>query len=116
MRKENIIRLDSELGKRLGLTSDQFEYALVWDCRPSYLGVVRLQQLNQQALIDFFNRGKLIYSEIRICAPNSEVVELSKDYGYVMKQDVAGLPYLTDGDLKRAARQHIQELTNTVKE
>ena len=114
--RTSTIKLDDELGKRLGLTSDQFEDAFVWDCRPSYLGVVRLQQKNTEALIDFFNKGKVIYSAIRICSPNSEVIRLSKDYGYVMKRDPAGLPYLTDEDLKTASRQHIKELTSKAKQ
>lgn len=114
--KENTIKLNSELGKRLGLTSDQFEDAFAWDCRPSYIGFVRLKPLNQEALIDFFNKGKLIYSTIRICAPNSQVVELSKEYGYELKVDPAGIPYLTDDVSKTYSRQHIKELTDKVKQ
>lgn len=111
MKNEKIILLDSDKAKLLGLTSDKFDDAFIWDCRPSYLGIIRLQQKNQEALIDFFNKGKKIYSAIRICAPNSEVVKLAPEYGYEVKTDPAGLPYLTDETLKTASRQHIKELS-----
>lgn len=111
MKNEHTILLDSEKAQRLGLTSDKFDDAFIWDCRPSYLGVIRLCPKTQEALIDFFNRGKLIYSAIRICAPNQDIINLSADYGYELKTDPAGLPYLTDETLKIASRQHIKELS-----
>jgi len=116
MRSKNIILLDDEKAKKLSLTSDKFSDAFVWDCRPSYLGITRLEPLNQQALIDFFNDGKKIYSTIRICAPNSDVIKLGKEYGYELKYDRAGLPYLTDEASKTLSRQHIKELTQKVQQ
>ena len=113
--KSSTIRLDDELGKRLGLTSDQFDDAFVWDCRPHYLGVVRLRPKNQDALRNFFQLGSRIFSTIVIVAPTQDVLEMSKDFGYELKNDQAGTPYLTDESSKKLSRQHIEELTTTTK-
>jgi hypothetical protein len=105
---EKTIKLDSEPGKRLGLTSEDFEYALVWDCRPKYLGVVRLKPKHTSALKNFFELGKTIYSVIVISAPTQDIIDMSKDYGYELKKDPAGTPYLTDETLKIRQRQQKQ--------
>lgn len=113
--RDHIIRLDSELGTKLGLIKANFDDAFLWDCRPSYLGVIRLTPKNKEALEIFFNLGKNIYSTIRICAPTQDIIDMSKEYGYELKIDPAGLPYLTDETLKIASRQRLQELTSRVK-
>ena len=94
--KQSTIKLDDELAKRLALTHENFEDAFAWDCRPKYVALIRLRPKNHQALLNFFEAGQQIYSEIRICAPNQEIIDTSKDYGYELKKDPAGLPYLTD--------------------
>ena len=111
MRKEYTIKLDSELGKRLNLTSDQFEDAFAWDCRPAYIGFVRLKPKNGEALRRFFELGSRIYSTIVITAPSIAVIEMAKEYGYEYLSDAAGTPYLTDEDVKTCSRQHLAELT-----
>lgn len=113
--KQYTIKLDSELGKRLGLTSDKFEDAFAWDCRPKYLGFVRLRPRTKEALEEFFKIGSRIYSTIVITAPSSDVLEMAKSYGYKYKIDVAGTPYLTDEDVKIASRRHLKELTDKAK-
>lgn len=115
MQRNYTIKLDSELGKRLNLTSDQFEDAFAWDCRPAYLGFVRLRPKTKEALKRFFELGSKIYSTIVICAPLPDVYSMSKKYGYELKVDQAGLPYLTDESVKILSRQHIKELTTQAK-
>ena len=109
------IKLDSDLGKRLNLTSDQFEDAFAWDCRPSYLGFVRLKPKTPEALRRFFELGKDIYSTIVITAPTADIIEMSKEYKYEYKVDRTGVPYLTDEVSKTYSRQHLAELTGQVK-
>lgn len=103
--RSNIIHLDSELGKKLNLTSDQFVDAFAWDCRPKYIGIIRLVPRNQEALKTFFELGKEIYSTIVISAPRQDVIDMSKDYGYELKKDQAGTPYLTDAVSKKRSHQ-----------
>ena len=95
------ITLDSELGLRLGLTSADFEDAFIWDCRPKCLGVIRLKPRSKEALRNFFELGSKIHSVIEICCPLPDVLEMSKEYNYEYKVDVAGTPYVTDEKLKR---------------
>lgn len=111
-----IIKLNDELGKRLNLTSDQFEDAFAWDCRPSYLGFVRLKPKTEEALRRFFELGKNIYSTIVITAPTKDIIEMSKEYNYEYKIDVAGTPYLTDEDAKTCSRQHLAKITGQAKQ
>lgn len=113
--KSSTIKLDDELAKKLGLTSDMFEDAFVWDCRPAYLGVVRLVPKTKEALRNFFELGSKIYSTIVIVAPMPDVYSMSKKYGYELRMDPAGTPFLTDETVKTASRQHIKELTMTSK-
>lgn len=113
--KEHTIKLDSEHAKRLGLTSDKFDDAFIWDCRPAYLGVVRLKPKDEEALRTFFQLGSNIFSTIVITAPSKDVQDMSKEFGYELKVDPAGTPYLTDEASKMRSRQHIQELTSKAK-
>lgn len=113
--REFTIKLDSENGKRLGLTSDKFDDAFAWDCRPAYIGIVRLKAKNKEALREFFELGSKIYSTIVIAAPLPDVYSMSQKYGYELKVDPAGTPYLTDEISKTRSRQHIQELTSKAK-
>ena len=111
---KNIITINSEKGKLLGLTSDNFEDAFIWDCRPAYLGIVRLKPRSADGLKKFFDLGSKIYSTIIITAPDTDVEELSKYYGFEKKIDQAGLPYLTDETVKIISRQHTARLFQKV--
>lgn len=113
--KQYLIHIDSELGKKLELTSENFEYALVWDCRPKYLGVVRLQHRSLEGLRKFFEAAKNIYSTIVITAPNQDAKDMAQYYGYESYVDVAGLPYLSDENVKKLYRQHKKELSQKAK-
>lgn len=109
-----VILKDSEKGKLLGLTEQNFIDAFVWDCRPKYLGVVRLKPRSVEGLKEFFELGANIYSTIVITAPEKDVEELAQFYGYEKKIDVAGLPYLTDESVKKISRQNKEKLFQKV--
>lgn len=104
------ITLDSNLGAKLNLTRDQFYDAFAWDCRPSYVGIIRLRPRTDAALQTFFEMGSKIYSTIVITAPDQKTINMSKDYGYELRVDAAGTPYLTDEVSKTYSRQHTKEL------
>lgn len=108
--REYLILKGSEKGKLLGLTEENFIDALIWDCRPSYLGVVTLKPRNIEGLTEFFEKGAKIYSTIVITAPEKDVEELAQYYGYVKKTDPAGIPYLTDEAVKIISRQNKAKL------
>ena len=110
------IMLNSELGKRLNLTSDQFEDAFAWDCRPAYIGFVRLKPKTEEALRRFFELGSRIYSTIVITCPTKDILEMSKEFCYEQKVDPAGTPYITDEAVKTYSRQHLAELTGQAKQ
>lgn len=107
------IKLDSDLGKKLALTSDNFDSAFAWDCRPKYIGFVILRPKNKEALKQFFELGKQIYSTIMISAPLKEVEEMALEYGYTKGIDKAGTPFVIDESLKVLRRQHIDQLGTT---
>lgn len=114
--KQHLIHLDSEMGEKLALTSHNFESALVWDCRPAYLGVVILREKTIEGLRAFFEAGKEIYSTIVITAPSQSVRDMAQYYGYESKMYESGVPYLTDEHVKTISRQHKIELTRKAKE
>lgn len=105
MKNNSIIFLDDPKAERLGITPQGFQDFFAWDCRPKYIGITILRPDNQQSLLNFFEAGQKIYSEIRICAPDQEIIDTSKDYGYELKKDSAGLPYLTDQQFKLNKRK-----------
>ena len=116
MKREYTIKLDSELGQRLNLTSDQFEDAFAWDCRPAYIGFVRLKPKTEAVLRRFFELGSRIYSTIVITCPTEDVLNMSKEFCYEQKVDPAGTPYITDEAVKTYSRQHLAELTGQAKQ
>lgn len=108
MKKQPPIIIDSETGIRLGLTSDLFEDAFCWDCRPAYLGFVRLRPRTEQtavALTKFFEAVQKIHSEVRIVAPLPDVEEYALKHGFKKYYEVTGSPYVSDGEIKTARQQ-----------
>lgn len=105
MKNTGIITIDSFLGKKLSLTSDLFNDAFVWDCRPVYLGVVRLipqKGTEIPAYRSFLESTVEIYTPVRIIAPAPILCDIATQYGYVLKAEPCGTPYLTNEDTKHA--------------
>lgn len=105
MKIQGIIAIDSPLGKRLKLTSDLFDDAFVWDCRPVYLGVVRLiPQKGSEipAYRSFLDSTVEIYTPVVIVAPTPVLCDMATQYGYVLKTEPCGTPYLTNEATKHA--------------
>lgn len=105
MKVQGIITIDSFLGKRLNLTSDLFDDAFVWDCRPVYLGVVRLipqKGTEIPAYRSFLESTVEIYTPVRIIAPTPILCDVAAQYGYELKAEPCGTPYLTNEATKHA--------------
>ena len=105
MKKPGIITINSFLGEKLSLTSDLFNDAFIWDCRPNYLGVVRLRpQKNTEkaAYRCFLESAKEIYTPVRIIAPDAILCDMAVQYGYELKFEPCGTPYLTNEATKHA--------------
>ena len=100
MKYKGTILIDDPRAERLGVDRIDFQDFFAWDCRPHYIGIVRLRARNKKALEKFMTCGQKIFSEIRICAPDEETIEVAKNYGYELKKDRAGTPYLTDEQFK----------------
>lgn len=109
MKYSGIIFIDDPRAEKLNVTPQTFNDFFAWDCRPKYIGIIRLRPKDHQRLLNFFDAGQQIYSEIRICAPNQETIDVSKDYGYELKQDPAGTPYLTDATIKIKKQELIKK-------
>ena len=105
MKNKNTIFIDDPRAEKLNITPQTFNDFFAWDCRPKCIGIIRLHPKNYQGLLNFFEAGHQIYSEIQICAPNQETIDISKEYGYVLKKDSAGTPYLTDEQFKLSKRK-----------
>lgn len=105
MKYKSTIFIDDPRAEKLNITPQTFNDFFAWDCRPKYIGIIRLRPKNHQRLLNFFEAGQQIYSEIQICAPNQEIIDTSKEYGYVLKKDSAGTPYLTDEQFKLNKRK-----------
>ena len=105
MKNNSIIFLDDPKAERLGVTPQGFQDFFAWDCRPHYIGITRLRPGDKEALEYFMVCGQRIFSEIRICAPDEDTIEMAKNYGYELKKDSAGMPYLTDQQFKLNKRK-----------
>lgn len=106
MKRDYLIRLDSELGKRVGLTRSNFESAIVWDCRPEFLGItlLRAREPQEQIINELLRDLDKIQTPVQILAPTSMVKQLSEKYGYELKSDPAGSFYLTNLKTKNFAK------------
>lgn len=96
MKYKGSILLDDPRAERLGVTRQSFQDFFAWDCRPHYIGIIRLKPRDKKSLEEFMDCGQKIFSEIRICAPDKDIIEIAKNYGYELRKDSAGTPYLTD--------------------
>lgn len=105
MKYKGAILLDDPKAERLGVTRQEFSDFFAWDCRPHYIGITRLRPRDKEALEYFMVCGQRIFSEIRICAPDEDIIEMAKNYGYELKKDTAGMPYLTDEQFKISKRK-----------
>jgi hypothetical protein len=109
--RDHLIRIDSHLGKKIGLTSANFESAIVWDCRPAFLGItlLRPREPQEQILNEFFRALDGIYTPVQVLAPTTMVKNIAEKYGYENKTDPAGSFYITNLKTKNLAKVQNQQ-------
>ena len=58
-----------------------------------------------ESLYEFFRLGSKIFSPIEIWAPDKNVAVWAKKWGYEEYVDPAGIPYLSDRNLKTSSKE-----------
>lgn len=98
MKRDHLIRLNSELGKRIGLTSANFETAIVWDCRPKCLYFTLLipnhpQETNVRML---FEQLQKIHTPVMFVCPTTIVAKTAKEFNYEVGIEPCGTTFVTN--------------------
>lgn len=94
MKREPMIKIDSELGKRIALTSEHFTNATIWDCRPKGLYVVQLVPCEpaEANMRLFFELASKIVTPVYIVAQPAWVNKIAEEFGYMHSVDPSGTP------------------------
>lgn len=107
MKREGLIRLDSELGKRVGLTTANFEAAIVWDGRPKalYFTLLLPREPQEQIIRELFNALDKIYTPCWFSAPSSLVKKIAVEHGYEYGAEPCGTDYVHNLFTKKRLNQ-----------
>lgn len=104
--REGLIRLDSELGKRIGLTSANFETAIVWDCRPKALYFTTLypRQPEDKIIHELFNALDKIYTPCYFVGPTPLIKNVAMQHGYEWGVEPCGTDYVHNLNTKKSLK------------
>ena len=104
--REGLIRLDSELGKRVGLTSANFETAIVWDCRPKALYFTTLypRQPEDKIIHELFNALDKIYTPCYFVGPTPLIKNVAMQHGYGWGVEPCGTAYVHNLNTKKSLK------------
>lgn len=100
---KNLIELNSRIGIKLGLTTDYFESATVWNAAPSHIYVIFLRPRDgreEEAYTQLLERCDKLATPVEFTAPSDMLKRLAMKYGYVSITDPAGTPRLDNGPSK----------------
>jgi len=103
MPREPFIKIDSELGKKVGLIHQWFDNATIWDGRPKALYVTQLRPVegkSKDAYKLFLQLADMIYTPVELTAPVPELRKIAEEFGYEAYVDVAGTPYMSNENSK----------------
>lgn len=105
--REGLIRLDSELGKRIGLTRANFQTVIVWDCRPKCLYFTLLIPKNpeEQIIRELFNVLDKIHTPCCFSAPRPLVKKIAIEHGYEYGCEPCGTDFVTNLNTKKPLKQ-----------
>lgn len=101
--RSNIIELDSELGKKLGFTSDFFSHGIIEDSHPAYVWVTYLSPkpgMEIEGLTNLIRRLSRLRTPTVFIAPSKDVENIAKDFGFELSIDKAGTPKLSNIESK----------------
>ena len=93
--KSPVIKIDDEVGKLIGFTSDYFDYGYIWNALPAGLYINALYPLpgkEDEAIEHLLDTIKELKIRARFVAPSPFVVKHLKQYGYLYYKDPAGTP------------------------
>lgn len=93
--KKPVIKLDDEVGKLIGFTSDLFEHGIIWNSLPDGVYINALYPLKtkeDEAIERILNRFEELNIRTRFIAPTNLVVKHLKKHGYFYYKDPAGTP------------------------
>jgi len=105
--REGLIRLDSELGKKIGLTSANFRSAIIWDCRPKtlYFTLLIPQEPEEPIVRELFRLLETIYTPATFVAPSETVKKIAAEHGYETGVEHCGTPFVTNLRTKKLLKQ-----------
>lgn len=93
---EPTITMKSEKAKYLGIVPELFSDFFAWDCRPTYLAVIRLQPKvtrEHEAYTAFFESLKYVVTPVRVISPLPEMLPYLEKYGFCKGVEPCGTPY-----------------------
>lgn len=105
--REGLIRLDSKLGKLIGLTSANFQTAIVWDCRPKvlYFSTVYPEQPEDKIINELFNALDNIHTPCYFVSPSSLIKSVALKHGYEWGMEPCGTDYVHNLNTKKPLKQ-----------
>lgn len=89
-----MIKIDSEFGKHIGLTSERFSNATIWDSRPDALYVVQLvpKEPAEENLRFFLKECDKLGTPVHLVAQSDFINNIAAEYGYMRWIDPSGTP------------------------
>lgn len=93
--KSPVVKLDDDVGKLIGFTSDYFEHGLIWNALPAgvYInGLYPLQGKEDEAIEHILKTFEGLKIRTRFIAPSPLVIKHLKQHGYLYYKDPAGTP------------------------
>lgn len=105
--REGLIHLDSKLGKLIGLTSANFQTAIVWDCRPKALYFTTLypRRPEDKIINELFNALDNIHTPCYFVGPSSLIKSVALKHGYEWGMEPCGTDYVHNLNTKKSLKQ-----------
>jgi hypothetical protein len=107
IKRDFLVRLDSPNGKKITLTTTNFQTAIVWDCRPKVLYFTLLvpREPKKQIIRELFNALDQIHTPCWFSAPDTLVKEIATEHGYEYGSEPCGTDYVTNLNTKNLFKQ-----------
>ncbi len=109
--QEPMLKLDSDLSKTIGFTSEYFEAGTIYNLLPVGVYISWLTPKNDEAInkmFDIIDKRKLRF---RYSAPQQQVWQKLVARGYFLARDVAGTPYFCNFAPKKNVVSLVRPLT-----
>ena len=93
--KSPCIKLDDEVGKLIGFTSDYFEYGTLWNSLPAGIYINSLwpkEGKEDEAIEQMLEKYEALRIRTRFIAPSAMLIKHLKKHGYLYYKDPAGTP------------------------